>query len=371
MWPCSTTILWVRRFGADPAVVGTTVDFNGTPYTILGVMPERFELIDPDLEVWTPLTLSAAELSDRSSHYLDVVARLRPGATAADANTQLHALAVRLQAEHPSTNKDLGMYAVPLLDDYVGDARALLVTLLVAVGGILLIACANVANLMLTHAVGRAREMAVRTALGASRTRLIRQLVTESLLLAAAGGAVGIALARPSFSVLALLVPPALSDLGRVTLDWRVLAATASVSVLTGVLFGIVPAWRASRVQLAAGALRSSRGVVGAGSRLRSTFVVAEIALTTMLLIAAGLFVKELAGRARRAARLQARARDDDAPATAQADLLRRRRPHAVRRPRARSRTRAARRGLRRIHQRRAARVEGRDQRLRARGAAP
>ncbi|HKW01401.1 MAG TPA: ABC transporter permease [Vicinamibacterales bacterium] len=289
-----THALWTRRFNSDPGIVERTVSLSGTPYVVVGVMPERFEVFDPDVQILTPLGFSADRRQDRGSHFLDVVARLRPEATLALANSQLRALAERLKVEHPQTNRSVGLYAVPLLDDYVGDTRTALVALVVAVGCVLLIACVNVANLMLTHAAGRTREMAVRTALGADRRRLVRQLLTESLLLAFAGGALGIAVATQTFTVLSVLIPKALSGLSHVTLDVRVLAVTTGLAVLTGLLFGIAPAWRASRVETAMSVTRSSRGVLGSGTRVRSALVVTEIALATAVLIAAGLLVQSL-----------------------------------------------------------------------------
>ena len=287
--------LWTRRFGADPAVVGRAVEFNGNPYTIIGIMPRGFAFLDSDLQVWAPLTFSAARLNDRGSHFLMVVARLRADATIHRANAELRALAERLAREHPQTNDRIGMFAVPLLDDYVGDTRTALFVLLGAVVCVLFIACVNVANLLLTQASGRAREMAVRGALGADRRRLVRQLLTESVLLALVGGALGVVVATQTFPLLDLLVPRALAGLSRVTLDWRVLTVTAVLSGLTGVLFGLAPAWRASRIEHAiASTQQFGRGVVRGGSRLRSALVVGQIALATALLIGAGLFVQSL-----------------------------------------------------------------------------
>jgi predicted permease len=286
--------VWKRRFNSDPGIIERAVNLSGAPYTIVGVMPEGFEVVDPDYQILTPLAFSAARRNDRGAHYLEVVARLRSGVSLTQANAALGSLAERLGREHPDSNKNVGMYAVPMLDDYIGDTRTALVALIVAVGCVLLISCVNVANLMLTHAAGRTREMAVRAALGADRRRLIRQLLTESLLLAFAGGVLGVIIAAQSFSWLALLIPHALSGLSKVGLDVRVLLATAGISILTGLLFGLAPAWRASHVDPARGAARSTRGVLGTGTRLRSGLVVTEIALATMVLVAAGLLGQSL-----------------------------------------------------------------------------
>ncbi len=285
--------LWQRRFAGNAGVVNSAVDFNGVPYTIVGVMPPRFQVLGPEFQIWVPLAFSAEQLAERGSHYLWCIGRLRSGVTLDQANAELTALANRLQREHPDTNRSTGMYAVRLLDDYVGDTKMVLVVLLVAVGCVLLVACANVANLLLTRATGRAREMSVRAALGADRRRLVRQLLTESLLLAIIGGAVGVGLARLSFGTLTLLVPDPLADLNHIGLDTRVMMATTFITLLTGVLFGVAPAWRASRVDLATAiGGRSTRGVLAGPTRLGHGLVVAEIALATILLIGAGLLVE-------------------------------------------------------------------------------
>jgi putative ABC transport system permease protein len=285
--------LWMRRFGGDPGILNRPIRLNGFSYAVLGVMPPRFQTVQPDVHLWVPANFTTEQLADYGSHYLWVVARLRDGVALAQANAELDALASRLQREQTQTNRGVGMYAVTLLDDYVGDTRAVLVVLLAAVGCVLLVASANVANLLLTRATGRAREMAVRAALGADRRRLMQQGLTESLMLAGAGGALGLGVAWASFATLTRLVPARLADLSRVGLDPGVLGATTLVTAATGVLFGLAPAWRASRADLvAAGGRLTSRGSTSGPTRLGRALVVVEVALASVLLVGAGLLVE-------------------------------------------------------------------------------
>jgi putative ABC transport system permease protein len=286
--------LWVRRFGGDPGLIGRAISLNGKNYTVVGIMPPHFQFPFKEIELWEPAGYSAKDLANRGGHYLFVAARLKNGVTLAQANAQLHTLAERLQRDYPDSNAFTGMYAVPLLDDYVGNTKLALMILLGAVGCVLLIACANMANLLLARATGRKREIAVRTALGAGRGRIIRQLLTENLLLSLAGGTLGLLLAGWSFNVLKNLIPEQLNGVTTLDLDWRVLGFTLAISVVTGILFGLAPAWQVSRtdlnISLKEGGARG--GVGGRSGGLRGVLVVAEIAVAMVLLICAGLMIK-------------------------------------------------------------------------------
>ncbi|HEX7318150.1 MAG TPA: ABC transporter permease [Pyrinomonadaceae bacterium] len=285
--------LWVRRFGSDPRVVGKTVNLNGDTYAVVGVMPAGFEF-PAVAEVWTPLALDAAKES-RGSRFLLVVARLKDGRTAAQAQTDLAAVARRIEEEHPETNKNWSAKVTPFGEDIVGkDIQAVLYLLLATVGFVLLIACANVANLLLARAVARQKEVSIRAALGAARGRLVRQFLTESVLVALLGGALGVLLANWGLRLLVAQIPVKLPFWMHFDIDGRVLVATLAVSALTGVVFGIVPALSASRAGLVAALKDGARGATEGPKRgrLQRALVVLEVALSLVLLIGATLMIK-------------------------------------------------------------------------------
>ncbi|HET6630157.1 MAG TPA: ABC transporter permease [Woeseiaceae bacterium] len=287
--------LWQRHFGADPGITGRTVQLEGRDYTVIGVMPPGFEY-PAGAELWAPLGFSEEELAtQRGAHYLDVIARLKPGVTVGEASAQMTALARVLELRHPDTNTGASAAAVGLREAIVGDVRPALLILLGAVGFVLLIACANVANLLLARTAGRKRELAVRCALGAGRGRLVRYVLTESVVLATAGGVAGLLLAGLGLKLLLMLPVEAVPRLEGTELDGKVLGFTIAVSMLTGVLFGLLPALRAGSSSDLTGALKSGSAAITAdraGGRTRGALVVAEMALAVLLLTGAGLLLK-------------------------------------------------------------------------------
>ena len=285
---------WQNRFGSDPNVSGRTIQLNGRTYTIIGVMPAGFSFPDR-ATVWRPLPIDPAAL-DRGPHYLNVVGRLKADVTLAQAQADMSALAARLSQQHPEKTSGHGVKIVGLADVVVGDIGLALYVLLGAVGFVLLIACANLANLMLARVGGRGREIAVRTALGASRLRIVRQLLTESLLLAVAGGGVGLLLAIWAVRWLVSLSPGTIPRVDEISVDPRVAGFTLLVSVATGVLFGLVPALQVSRTDLTDALKESGRTTPGLRRhRLRSALVVSEVALSLVLLVGAGLLIRSFA----------------------------------------------------------------------------
>jgi putative ABC transport system permease protein len=294
--------LWVRRYGADPGVVGRTISINGAPSTVVGVMPAGFEFpggtgavlggsSNPRARVWVPLALTANELGQRSNHWLQVVARLGPGVSVEQAAAEMDAVERRIHEEHPDDYVGSQVTIDRLSDQVAGGVRAPLGLLLTAVVCVLLIGCVNVANLLLARAPTRRQEIAIRTALGASRRRVLRQLLTESVLLALGGGALGLALAGVGLRVLTQALPADFPRLGEIAIDGRVLGVTLGVCVLTGLLFGLAPAYAASTTDLVGGLKEGGRSSATgvAGSRTRSVLVVIEIALAVVLVTCAAL----------------------------------------------------------------------------------
>lgn len=290
--------LWQRRFGSNPAIIDQAINYNGESWTIIGVMPARFDFygrnnINNDL--FMPLGLLAAEefMRDRQSHTVRVLARLQPGVGLDKARAELSALASRLAVQYPQSNTEIGVAARSLLDEYVGDSRRALLVIFGAVAFMLLIACANVANLMLARATTRRKEIALRLALGATSWRIARQLLTESLLLAMGGAALGVLLATWGVNLLVKLNPDGLSRLDDVSVDLQALGFTFLITLIVAVLFGLVPALQGSRTQLNEALKEGSRSsAAGAAGRLRGSLVAAEVALALVLLIGASLTLK-------------------------------------------------------------------------------
>jgi putative ABC transport system permease protein len=285
--------LWTSRFGEDPQILGKTIRLDGESYTVLGVMPPTFHFPDPDDDVWIPLALGPAELANHGSHNLLVIARLKDGVSLTQAQTELTGIAEALTAQYPSTNTGVGVNLVPLHEQVVGDVKPALLILLAATGFILLIVCANVANMLLARAAGRRRELAIRLALGAGRSRVVRQLLTESVLLALVGGVLALALAYAGVEALRTISPPGLPRVTEIGVKGSALAFSIVISALTGLVFGIAPALQVSRQDLH-GSLKEGGRDSAPGSRagMRELLVAVEIALGVVVLVGAGLLLR-------------------------------------------------------------------------------
>jgi predicted permease len=292
-----TDSFWRRRFAADPGIVGRSVTLDTEPYTVVGVLPPRFSFLGTEGEALVPMSFAPGDNQDSHNNYfLTMVGRLRPGVDGAAASADLNRISDAIAERHPE-NRGTAIGVMPLQEALVGNVRPALFVLFGAVAFVLLITCANLANLVLARAATRRREIALRLAIGASRGRVLRQLLTESVLLALAGSAVAFALVGLSIRALNALGPTILPRMEEIRIDMAVFAFTAAVGVLTGILFGLAPALRTVDVDLASALKESARtGADARGQRLQSTLVVAEVALSLVLLAGAGLMLKSMQG---------------------------------------------------------------------------
>ena len=292
--------LWRRRFGGDPAIVGQSITLGGERHQIIGVVPRAFRDVGRAQiasgggpQIFVPLTIDPAR-ENRGNHVVRVVGRLRPGVSLDRARDEMRRIAAAMEQEFPATNKDWSVRLETLYDSMLDErVRPSLLVLLAAVGMVLLIACANVANVLLARGISRQRELALRTALGAGRSRLVRQLVTESVTLAVVGGTCGLLLAVFAVQTLRVMLPPTLTRIDEIHVDATVLGLGLLLSLASGLFMGLVPAMRASRVALAPALAQPGKGVAGpSGTLVRHAIVVAQMALATMLLVGAALLVQ-------------------------------------------------------------------------------
>src|SRR5437762_1556338 len=294
-WPQTVAIishgLWKRRFGSDPAIVGKQVQMSSRPLTIIGVMPAGFEYPE-QTQVWVTTAVNLS-LEPRDNRVWSAIARLNTGIDLKQAQTRLSAINAQLARQFPETNKGWDVFLSTLHERLVREVKPSLLALLGAVGFVLLIACANVANLLLARSAARQKEIAIRSAMGASRTRVLRQMLTESILLSAIGGVAGLVLSIWLTDVLMSMLPEGAPRLEQIGIDYRVLTFALGVSALTGILFGIVPALQASKLDVTSALKEGGRGAEGhRRTSGRSLLLIGEVALSLMLLIGAGLLIK-------------------------------------------------------------------------------
>jgi putative ABC transport system permease protein len=292
--------LWARLFSSDKSIIGKDIVLNGEKYNVVGVMPAQFSS-EPSTELWLPSpwgvpshTLSPHQdpRPFRDRHYLDAWARLKPGISPQEANVQLAAIGKQLEKENPDSNQNVTFNVWSIHEDLVGNVRPALLILLAAVAAVLLIACANVANLLLARATGRSKEISIRTALGAGRLRLMRQLLIESILLAFFGGVAGVLIAALAVPALLALSPAEVYGFQNIGIHNQVLVFSSFVSAISGILFGLAPAFHASRFNLNESLKQGERGSTGSRSRMHSALVIAEVCLSLILLVGAGLLIK-------------------------------------------------------------------------------
>ena len=284
--------LWRTRLRADSSIIGQPLRVNGEPYTVVGVMPKTFDPLLSESDIWIPEAFTAQKLADHDNHYLNVMGRLKPGVSPAQAQSELNVIALRLQKQYPLDDKDRGLVITPLTTVLLGDQKVALWTMLAAVGFVLLIACANIANLQLVKSRARQKEIALRAALGASPQRILRQLMTENVVLGLAGGVLGVLLAFWGVSWIVAKGPAEVPRLAESNIDPTTLAFACGITLLASLLFGLAPALRSASSQLSQAFKEGGGSSSGSRDRVRNVLVVAEVALALILMAGAGLLVR-------------------------------------------------------------------------------
>jgi predicted permease len=288
--------LWQRRYGGDPGIVGRTILMSDVKYEIVGVAPRSFVFLSREVDYWVPIQFAPADANTRRSHFLNVVARLKPGVSVQAADGEMRDIMRRLEAQNPESNRDVGAVVVSMREQVLGDTRIEVIALAIAAMAIVLIACANLASLLLARASARGGEYAVRLSLGATRARLARQVLVEAMCLSVAGGALGLAIPMLTSTLIERIVPVGLQALNVSVLDWRLLSFASVLSLVTGVLFSLGPAVQSAHASTAAVLQQHARGNVGGTARrFRDALVVLQVAATLVLLVGAGLMLRTLA----------------------------------------------------------------------------
>jgi predicted permease len=288
--------LWQRRYGGDRDIVGRTILMNDVKHEVIGVAPQSFVFINREVDYWVPVQFTPEQADTRRAHFLNVVARLKPGVSVQAADAEMRDMAKRIADQYPETNRDVGAVAVPIREQVLGDTRIEVIALAIAAMSIVLIACANLASLLLARASIRRGEYAVRLSLGATRMRLARQVLVEALCLSVAGGVLGLAIPVVTGTLIERIVPAGLHDLTVSMLDWRLLSFAGVLSIVTGVLFSLGPAVQTAHASTAELLQQHARGSVGGSvRRFRDALVVLQVAATLVLLVGAGLMLRTLA----------------------------------------------------------------------------